>query len=149
MRIVGLFAVFTVAVLIGSCAHRSDKRMATKSQTTFVPIVSQPIVIIETNQVVFVGGEVKEPGRCLWSEGLTLSRAIQMAGGFTDFANQSQVELRRMDGSWEIFRHGAILKGMTSDPLLRPNDQVRVRKKGLPFPPEVWPVLRTLVWTPI
>jgi len=139
-----LLAVF--AILVAGCAHRSDKNTGTQPQTNRVPMLFHlTVATVETNHVVFVGGEVKEPDRYLWSEGLTLSRAIQMAGGLTDFANRSQVELRRCDGSLEVFRYGAIVNGMTNDPVLRPNDQVCVRKKGLPLPREVWPVLRALL----
>jgi hypothetical protein len=48
-------------------------------------------VIIETNHVVFVGGEVRNPVRMYWFEGLTLTNAIVLAGGFTDFADKTSM----------------------------------------------------------
>ena len=49
-----------------------------------------------------VGGEVKQPGKLLYSGETTLMRSIVSAGDFTEFANRRKVELNRADGTREI-----------------------------------------------
>lgn len=150
-RIVGighLFALFAFVLLVAGCARRArnGSQLAAQLATNHVGItVRQTAAVITAGQVVFVGGEVRKPDRLIWTNGLTLTSAIQSAGGFTDFANLSRLELRRSDGFFEVFRYAAILNRTTNDPVLHPNDQVRVHKKASPLPPEVWAVLRTLL----
>jgi len=43
----------------------------------------------------FVGGEVKTPSRQVYRGDMTVLRAIDTAGGFTDFASRKYIELRR------------------------------------------------------
>jgi polysaccharide export outer membrane protein len=44
---------------------------------------------------VYVVGEVNSPGFFPYTDGLTLYEAIEMAGGFTDFANKKKIRIRR------------------------------------------------------
>lgn len=46
----------------------------------------------------YVSGEVKTPGPKPYVKGLTISRAIQAAGGFTKLANTNKVQLVRANG---------------------------------------------------
>src|SRR5712692_8516792 len=80
------------------------------------------ITITTTNLFVYVGGEVKQAGRFNWVDGLTLTNAIAMAGGFTDFADRSRIELRRRAGSLERYSYPRIIRGLTNNPPLQPND---------------------------
>ncbi len=43
----------------------------------------------------YVGGEVRSPGRIPYINKLTLLKAIQSAGDFTDFANKKKVQITR------------------------------------------------------
>ena len=43
----------------------------------------------------YVGGEVRGSGKFNWSEDMTLLRAINAAGSFTDYANRRKVEITR------------------------------------------------------
>ena len=52
----------------------------------FVEAFSAPpslITIVETNPVVYVSGAVVNPGHFVWTNGLGLTDAIFLAGGFT------------------------------------------------------------------
>jgi hypothetical protein len=82
-----------------------------------------------TNRFVYVGGEVKQAGRFNWADGLTLTNAIAMAGGFTDFADISRIDLLRGAGSIERYSYPRIIRGLTNNPTLQPNDQVLVQKR--------------------
>jgi hypothetical protein len=87
------------------------------------------ITITTTNLFIYVGGEVKQAGRFTWVDGLTLTNAIAMAGGFTDFADSSRIDLRRGAGSIERYSYPRIIRGLTNNPTLQPNDQLLVQKR--------------------
>jgi len=82
-----------------------------------------------TNRFIHVGGELKRAGRFKWVDGLTLTNAIGMAGGFTDFADRSRIDLRRRAGSIERYSYARVIRALTNNPTLQPNDQVRVQKR--------------------
>ena len=92
----------------------------------FQPIT---VTIVSTNQLIFVGGEVRQPGRFVWNDNLTVTNAIAMAGGFTDFANRSRLEMHRSNGTQERYSYGRIVSGLTNNPPLKPNDQIVVPKR--------------------
>jgi protein involved in polysaccharide export with SLBB domain len=50
----------------------------------------------------FVRGKVKSPGAWTRKRSTTVPRAIQSAGGFTEFANKSKVQLNRGDHRYVI-----------------------------------------------
>ena len=56
------------------------------------------ITVSSPERVFYVGGEVKQPGRQLYIGETTVTKAIQSAGDFTDFANRSKVWLTRSNG---------------------------------------------------
>lgn len=51
--------------------------------------------VIVTLRFFYVGGEVRAPGRYNWTEDITLLKALNTAGGFTDYANRGKVEVIR------------------------------------------------------
>lgn len=81
------------------------------------------------DRVYFVGGEVRTPNRFLYFSDLTVLRAIDTAGGFTDFANKKNIELRRATGqSHRVNWHDA-MKDASRDLPVYPNDQIIVHKR--------------------
>jgi polysaccharide biosynthesis/export protein len=77
----------------------------------------------------FVGGEVRVPARQQYLGDMTVLRAIDTVGGFTDFANRKKVELRRANGeihtiNWEKARRNPKL-----DLKVYPNDQIVVPRR--------------------
>ena len=87
------------------------------------------LTIITTNQFVTIDGEVKQPGRYLWRDGLTLTNAIQLAGGPTEFAFRSLLRISHPDGFVERCNYSAIMKGLTNDVALKPGDHVSLSKR--------------------
>ena len=147
MRNEYLITLLALGMLLPGCANRAQRPVErhVQSPASLLPTpFHNTVTIITTNRVIFVGGEVKQPGRFIWTDGVTLTDAIQMAGGFTDFANRSQLELRRSDGSLELRGYAAVVRGLTNNPVLGPNDQLYVGKKFY-LPPEVWGALRALL----
>ena len=56
------------------------------------------ITIVEYRQF-YVNGEVEKPGGYNFREGMTVQRAITLAGGFTERASRSKIKLVRENGS--------------------------------------------------
>ncbi len=48
------------------------------------PVIDVSVTVMQ--RFIYVGGEVLRPGRVLWSQDLTLTKAIQEAAGFSIFA---------------------------------------------------------------
>jgi len=74
-------------------------------------------------EIFYVGGQVKQPGRFECTNSIPLSRAIQTAGGFTDYANKKKVKLVRADGRREFVN---CKKTDGNDPLIYPGDLIVV-----------------------
>lgn len=87
--------------------------------------VRDPDVSVEVDRYrpVFIMGEVGAPGQYSYVPGLTVQKAVAVAGGFSPRANQASVDVTR-----EI--NGEVITGRvaTSDPLL-PGDTVYVRER--------------------
>jgi polysaccharide biosynthesis/export protein VpsN len=91
-------------------------------------IYTHPTITINVpNQVRFVnvGGDVKTPKRVEFTSDLTVLGAINAAGGFTDFADQTKVRLLR-DGHVTMVNVKEVRRDPTKDPLLKPGDTVEV-----------------------
>jgi polysaccharide export outer membrane protein len=77
----------------------------------------------------YVGGEVKIAGRIQYLGDMTVLRAIDTAGGFTDFANRKNIELRRATGEKIAINWFKAVKDPGLDKPVYANDQVLVHKR--------------------
>lgn len=106
----------------GHTAQQLEKEIADKLRQGYLrdPDVS---VEIDRYRPIFVMGEVGAAGQYSYVPGLTVQKAIAIAGGFTPRANQESVDITR-----DI--NGKVMTGrvQTSDPLL-PGDTVYVRER--------------------
>jgi polysaccharide export outer membrane protein len=134
---VATFTCLLFAILTGCASHdRSATTHTTSSEsarTNVLDLWRPPTVIVvrTTNHFVYIDGEVNRPGRQIWSAGLTLTNAIGLAGGFTEFARRSQLAVRHPDGAVEQFSYSEIRKGAKGDPMLREGDRVFVPRRFL------------------
>ena len=79
----------------------------------------------------YVGGEVRVPARQPYFGDMTVLKAIDTAGGFTDFADRDKIELRRSGGQkFTIKWKKALQDAKTYDLPVFPNDQVTVHKRS-------------------
>jgi protein involved in polysaccharide export with SLBB domain len=76
-----------------------------------------------------VGGEVRSPGRQVYTGRMTVLGAITLAGGLTDFANPKKVTITRVDGGQEQENAKAALQKPGLDKEIFPGDSVFVPKK--------------------
>lgn len=91
-------------------------------------IYTQPTIIINQqaqSRFVNVGGSVRAPGRVVYTPDLTLTSAINAAGGFTEFASQKNVRLVH-DGKVTVHDVRKIRKDPSTDPKVYPGDQIEV-----------------------
>ncbi|MDD3179169.1 MAG: polysaccharide export protein [Opitutaceae bacterium] len=83
------------------------------------------VSVVVTERYVYVGGEVQRPGRITWSPDLTLTKAIQAAGGFTLYAKETKVTLTRDRKAYD-FDSRLAQRRPEEDPLLFPGDSLQV-----------------------
>lgn len=84
-----------------------------------------------SRSTIKVMGEVRVPGPVIWRDGMTATDAIIEAGGFTEFAAENKVEVKRGSGpESQTFKVkvGKIIQpgGDEEDLLLMPGDLIRV-----------------------
>ena len=88
------------------------------------------IIIVSRLDRVYIIGQVGKPGAVNLpsQEKLTVSKAISLAEGFSQFAKQSDVQLMRAGKRVQVVDVRAILSGETKgeDPILQPGDTVYV-----------------------
>ncbi len=82
-----------------------------------------------TERYVYVGGEVQRPGRIPWSTDLTLTKAVQSAGGFTLYAKDTRVTLTRDRKAYDFDVRLAQRKP-DEDPVLFPGDSIQVPRSA-------------------
>lgn len=79
----------------------------------------------------FVGGEVRSPNRYIYGEGMTVLKAIQSAGDFTDFARKTKVSVTRLDGRKFTINCEKALEKPELDLPVYPGDRVHVPRRFL------------------
>ena len=106
----------------GRTAQQIEGSLAEKLRQGYL---RDPDVSVEVDRYrpIFVMGEVGAAGQYSYVPGLTVQKAIAIAGGFSAHANQGTVDITR-----DI--NGKVMTGrvVTSDPLL-PGDTVYVRER--------------------
>ena len=83
------------------------------------------VSVVVTPRYVHVGGEVLRSGRVLWSPDLTLTKAIQEAGGFSVYAKKSSVIVAREGKSYTFDAKTAFLNP-SKDMNVYPGDSINV-----------------------
>jgi polysaccharide biosynthesis/export protein len=84
------------------------------------PILPDDILAVGPMQKFFVSGEVKIPGRYPYEPGLTVQKALSMAGGLTERADLSAIKLTRFKEAGIETESGAL------ETLVLPDDMLAV-----------------------
>ncbi len=90
--------------------------------------VSLNVTVTAQYRVYYVGGEVVHPGPELYNGETTLTKAIQTAGDFTQFASH-KVWLTRKDGTRIKVNVDKALRDPTKDPPVFPGDEIHVPRR--------------------
>ena len=62
-------------------------------------VLPDDIIVIAEGQRIFVSGEVKIPGRYLYEKGMTVHKAVSLAGGWTEKADKTEVKVTRSNST--------------------------------------------------
>jgi polysaccharide biosynthesis/export protein len=99
-----------------------------------LPLAPGDVVTAPAEEWIVVSGAVKRPGRCRYDAALTLSRAVEGAGGLLPTADR-RVRVRRVDsaaGAHAIEADlDAIRRGSQEDVVLLPGDEIAVEARHL------------------
>lgn len=82
-----------------------------------------------TERFVYVGGEVQRPGRIEWTPDLTMTKAIQAAGGFTLYAKETAINVVR-DQTAYILDARLAQRSPAEDPKLLPGDSLQIDRSA-------------------
>lgn len=111
----------------GKTAGQLEQEIRTRYVPQFFKNMTVTVRPVSETRIFYVGGEVRSPGRQMFVPGITVFRAIQSAGYFTDFANQKKVRLTRADGKKTItIDCKKVMKDPTKDVEVYPNDTIIV-----------------------
>jgi protein involved in polysaccharide export with SLBB domain len=114
-------------------AGKTTSQLEKEIHDAYVPgiYVRLTVTVAHTSSTRFyyVGGEVKAPGRQIWIGPISVTRAIQSAGDFTDFANKKKVRLTRVDGRTQTVNCMKALEHPEIDPQVFPGDKISVPRK--------------------
>ncbi|HEY3762400.1 MAG TPA: polysaccharide biosynthesis/export family protein [Verrucomicrobiae bacterium] len=119
---------------IGSvvAAGKTAGELQTEIHDLYVPkyYFSLTVTVSPGDRVYYVGGEIKGDGRQLYVDGTTVTKAIQSAGGLTDFANHHNLKLiRAATGQVVTVDYDQALQNPADDLPVYPNDQINVSKR--------------------
>lgn len=87
------------------------------------------VTVTAPQRFYYVGGEVQKPGPEVYIGETTVSKAIQAAGDFNQFANHKKVLLKRNDGTQIYVNVDKALKDASQDPEVYPGDQIYVNHR--------------------
>jgi len=77
----------------------------------------------------FVYGEVRQSGRFIYTQDLTVLKAIATAGGFTDFADRSEIELTIFNGKKHTINGKVAEKNPAYDLKVLPGEKIHIPRR--------------------
>jgi polysaccharide export outer membrane protein len=83
-------------------------------------------IILLPGDVVYVEGQVDRPGAITLNAGLTVTQALALAGGTTDYANLRRVLVNRAEGEKVLLNVLRVQRGLSDDVELQSDDHVIV-----------------------
>jgi protein involved in polysaccharide export with SLBB domain len=86
---------FTAA---GKTRGELEKEIRDRYVPSLYKFLTVTVSPVNDTRYYYVGGEVRAPGRQMYLSRMTVLKAIQTAGDFTDFARKGKVKLTRADG---------------------------------------------------
>jgi len=111
---------------------KTSGELQNEIQGDYVPryYVRLTVTVKSGDRVYYVGGEVKGPGKQLYLGDTTVTKAIQSAGGLTDFAKHSEVWLTHTTTGQRIrMDYDKALENPAKDLPVYPDDQINVERR--------------------
>lgn len=113
-------------------AGKTRPQLEVEIRARYVPnfYTKMTVTVKQEERFVSVGGFVKLPGSYPYRPGLTLLKAVNLAGGFSEFGDKRKVAITRYpDGRVEIVDCVKAQKNPKLDRPLYPNDRVEVPRR--------------------
>jgi polysaccharide export outer membrane protein len=117
--------------LIGQviAVNKSPGQLQTEMRTAYLKYYKDiAVTVLAGDQNYYVGGEVRSPGKYIWVSDMTMLKAIQTAGSFTDFSKKGSVKLLRGD-KVIIVNCRRIEKDPRKDLKIYPGDTIIVKRR--------------------
>jgi len=115
-------------------AEKSIGELQAELQKLYVPdyFKSATVTVRRQDSYFFVGGEVKNSGQKPYLTEMTVLKAIQAAGDFTDFSKKTKIQVIRANGHKEkpVNYNKAIVNPKLDLPIF-PGDQIIVPKRHI------------------
>lgn len=110
-----------------------EQSVADQKEALSLEMRSGDIITASATQFFYISGEVKKPGSYPVQAGLTVLKAVSLAGGLTKFGSKGKVEIlrQRRDGSTDRIKVdlGDIERGKKPDVPLEAEDIIKVGKR--------------------
>lgn len=113
-----------------SAAGKTAGQLQRELQEKYRKFYKNIVVTVESAaRYYYVGGEVRNPGPKPYLGEASVIKAIQTAGGFTEFAKKSRVRLVRTDGTSLIVNCGKAIEDPELDLPIYPGDKIHVPQR--------------------
>ena len=111
--------------------NKKVKALEDEIQKLYVPkyFVYLTVNIQYADRFYYVGGQVRSPSKFPYVSEITILKAIDAAGGFTDYANKKSVLIKRATGKLEKVDCEKALTTPTKDVPIYPNDKIEVNMR--------------------
>lgn len=112
-------------------AGKTPNQVAQEIREAYVPKYYKYLTatVKPDERFYYVGGEVRMSGSRPYAGTMTVTRAIDTAGGFTDYAKKSAIILTRANGLKFKINYKKAIKDPAYDPPVYPNDRVEVGRR--------------------
>lgn len=112
-------------------AGKTPNQVAQEIRDAYVPKYYKYLTatVKPDERFYYVGGEVRMSGSRPYAGTMTVTRAIDTAGGFTDYAKKSAIILTRANGLKFKINYKKAIKDPAYDPPVYPNDRVEVGRR--------------------
>ena len=111
-------------------AGKSDGELQKELQEQYDKYYKTLVVtVVALQRFYYVGGEVKRPGAQPYLGETSVTKAIQSAGDFTDFAKKTSVRVIRADGTSLKVNFNKAIDEPSLDPPIYPGDKIHVPRR--------------------
>lgn len=124
----------TISLPLGvvvTAAGRKKAELEQEIHAKYVPhyYVRLKVTVEVGERLIFVGGQVRIPGRYPFTGDMTVLKAVKVAGDFTEFANRRKIVVTRNDRTKITVDGKKAEEDPTLDLPVLPGDKIEVRKK--------------------
>jgi polysaccharide export outer membrane protein len=124
----------TISLPLGVVVTAAGKKKADLEQEIHRQYVPRYYVRLKVGvevgeRLIFVGGQVRVPGRYPFTGDMTVLKAIKVAGDFTEFANRRKIVVTRSDRTKVTVDGKKAEDNPELDLPVLPGDKIEVRKK--------------------